>query len=334
VNTLPDEFDAGELSGFLAAGWGFDLEAAHYAPVGAGSYHWLVRDRAGERGFVTVDDLDHKSWLGDDRERTFAGLRRAFDTAAALRHSGLGFVVAPTAARDGETVLRVAPRYALALFPFVDGESSEWGRHESPEERAALVALLAELHEATPAVASVAHSVGLELPGRQLLEAALRELKGPWTGGPFSEPAREALASHASDVTDLVGLADRLAAEVAGRGKSWVVTHGEPHSGNVMRIGATRLLVDWDTVALAPPERDLWMVVESADDAAIYSDATGRQVDDDAVTFFRLTWDLKDLAEHLGVLRSPHPESEDTQRAFDGLVNCVTSRDHWAAYFS
>ncbi len=59
------------------------------------------------------------------------------------------------------------------------------------------------------------------------------------------------------------------------------------------------MLVDWDTVALAPPERDLWMVVESAEDAAIYADATGRQVDDEALQFFRLTWDLKDLAEYL-----------------------------------
>ena len=39
------------------------------------------------------------------------------------------------------------------------------------------------------------------------------------------------------------------------------MTHGEPHAGNVMRTDEGRLLVDWDTVALAPPERDLWMLV-------------------------------------------------------------------------
>jgi spectinomycin phosphotransferase len=332
VNTLPDDFDAGELAGFLADGWGFELETADYAPLGAGSYHWLVRDTAGTHGFVTVDDLDHKTWLGDDRELVFDGLRRAFDTAVALRHSGLDFVVAPTPARNGESVSRVGPRYAMALFPLVDGESSEWGRHESPEERAAIVTLLAELHLATPAVASVARSAGLELPGRHQLEAGLRELHGRWSGGPFAEPAREALARHAADVRDLIGLADRLAAEIAKRGDPWVVTHGEPHSGNVMRIAANRLLVDWDTVALAPPERDLWMVVESPEDAARYAEATGRDVDHEALSFFRLTWDLKDLAEYLGALRSPHHESEDTQRAYDGLVNCVTSRDQWAEY--
>jgi spectinomycin phosphotransferase len=324
VNTLPDDFDASVLPEVLADGWGFDVAAADYAPLGAGSYHWVVRDRAGTRGFVTVDDLDHKAWLGDEREVVFDGLRRVFGTALALSDGGLDFVVAPIAARDGGTVRRVAPRYAAALFPFVDGESSEWGRHEAPEERAILVSLLAKLHRATPAVTSVARTVGLDLPGRQHLEAGLRELNVPWSGGAFSEPAREALARHAADVTELIGLADRLAAAVAGRGNPWVITHGEPHSGNFMRRGTTRLLVDWDTVALAPPERDLWMVVESAEDAAIYANATGRQVDEEALSFFRLTWDLKDLAEYLSALRSPHRESEDTQRAYNGIVNCVT----------
>ena len=41
----------------------------------------------------------------------------------------------------------------------------------------------------------------------------------------------------------------------------WVVTHGEPHPVNVMQTDAGRVLIDWDTVAIAPPERDLWMVI-------------------------------------------------------------------------
>ena len=34
-----------------AEGWGFDVETADYAPLGAGSYHWLVRDRSGRARF-------------------------------------------------------------------------------------------------------------------------------------------------------------------------------------------------------------------------------------------------------------------------------------------
>ena len=323
MKALPDEFDAGALSGYLADGWGFDVEAADYAAVGAGSYHWVVRDRKGTRGFVTVDDLDRKTWLGDTRESAFDGLRRAFDTASTLRASGLGFVVAPILTSRGESVLRIGPRDSIALFPLVDGQSGEYGEYDTAG-RAAVVALLAELHRATPAVASVSATVGLDLPGRRHLEAGLQELNETWLGGPFSEPARQALAGHASGVAEAIALADRLAADVASRNGEWVVTHGEPHAANVMRTAESHVLVDWDTVALAPPERDLWMVMgDTADEAAIYADATGRRVDDVAVNFFRLTWDLKDIAECLNALRSPHGETEDTAKTYEILMSCV-----------
>jgi spectinomycin phosphotransferase len=187
--------------------------------------------------------------------------------------------------------------------------------------------LLARLHGATPAVAAIANNTGLTLPGSEHLEAGLRELDTSWSEGPFSESAREALAENAAHVVELLAEADRLAAEVHGRGAAHVITHGEPHAGNVMHAGSSRLLVDWDTVSLAPPERDLWLVIETPEDADAYTDATGRAVDAAAIAFFRLTWDLKDLAEYLKLLRAPHVESDDTRRALTGVVSCVTGAE-------
>jgi aminoglycoside phosphotransferase (APT) family kinase protein len=44
---------------------------------------------------------------------------------------------------------------------------------------------------------------------------------------------------------------------------SWVVTHGEPHRGNVIRDPRGGVyLVDWDTTLIAPRERDLRMVLD------------------------------------------------------------------------
>ncbi len=325
----PEELETSALTDFLADGWDFDVEALDYMPVGGGSYHWVVEDTEGRRAFVTADDLDQKPWLGDTRESAFDGLTRAFDTAVALRDGGLGFVVAPIPTIRDQTVRRIGSRYTVALFPFVDGQTGTFGHYENVE-RAALLTMLAELHRA-PVVGSVTSRVDLALPGRHRLEAALRGLSQNWSGGPLSEPARKLLASHASDVAELLALSDRLAIEVARRNTDWVVTHGEPHGGNLMRVGGSHVLVDWDTVALAPPERDLWMLVgDNGEEASGYADATGHEPDAIAMNFFRLRWGLADIAAFTDLLRSPHGHTEDTEKAYDALTFYVGARDRWA----
>ena len=87
--------------------------------------------------------------------------------------------------------------------------------------------------------------------------------------------------------------------------------------------------VDWDTAALAPRERDLWMLADEPDDLAAYAELTGAEIDRDALDFFRLTWDLKDIAEYLNVLRSPHDENEDTRTALERITRSMSRRDEW-----
>jgi len=320
LRALPHAFDAGQLPALLADGWEFEVESEDYAAVGGGSYHLVVRDATGGLAFVTVDDLDQKPWLGDTRDDVFDGLRLAFDTAVALRESGLDFVVAPLPDAGGASLPRVDSRHTVALFPFVEGQAGRFGEYE-PAERDAVIRMLDELHLATPAVSAVARRLPLDVPGRGHLEVALRELDEPWSGGPFSEPVREALARHASDVAELFALADRLRADVAAHGGDWVITHGEPHAGNVMRVDGSYVLVDWDTVALAPAERDFWML----------GDGPGRKVDQAAMDFYRLAWDLDDLAAFTNELRLPHRESKDTVKAYEGVQHCLAARARWAA---
>lgn len=332
VKDLPEDVETDALIGSLADGWGFDVESIDYAAIGFGSYHWVATDARGTRGFVTVDDLEQKPWLGDTRETVFDGLMRAFDTAVALRDAGLGFVVAPILTSEGEAVRRIGARHTVALFPFVEGQAGRFGEYGTAEERAAVVKMFARLHQATSAVESIARRIDLHVPGRRYLESGLQEVSQTWSGGPFSEPARDALAKHASDVAELLDLFDRLSRSVATRSSKWVITHGEPHAVNLIRTDASQVLVDWDTVALAPPERDLWMLVgDTGGDAATYANLTGHEPDQVAMDFFRLTWDLGDLAAYTHVLRSPHRHSEDTVKAYEGLTKCVAIRDRWAA---
>jgi len=329
MRTPPEDLDPGTLTRELADGWGIAVGRIDYAPVGAGSHHWTVVAADGRHAFATVDHLGQKAWLGDEPDAAFAGLRAALDTAAALAGAGLGFVVAPLPSRAGEILRRIGELYALAVYPFVDGAA---GRFDDPPNAPGVVEMLVAVHGATAAAPPDANVAGLSLPGGSHIELALRD-GGAWQGGPYSERAQRAFHARRDDVIELLGLAERLAAAVRARGRADVVTHGEPHPANIMTTAGGKVLVDWDTVALAPPERDLWTLARTPEDeaAVAYTEATGRAVDANALDFFRLTWDLKDLAEYLNVLRAPHVESEDTARELRGLEHCVSIRDEWAS---
>ncbi|GLY80381.1 hypothetical protein Airi01_086480 [Actinoallomurus iriomotensis] len=316
VRARPEDLDEERLLRALDA-WGIGATSLEYAPVGFGDHHWIAAG-GGEKWFVTVADLRLKG--EPDAHAALRHLRAAMDTAAALRD--LDFVVAPLPAAGGETVRPLGPRYAVSVFPFLAGTSGDFDRPRTESERGAVLELLAVLHrQAPPASAPV---LGLELSTRDLLRSALDGAIG-WAAGPFAEPARALLAGHARAIRRRLEEFDRLVEDVRTRGGAPVLTHGEPHPGNLLRYEDGHLLVDWDTVGLAPPERDLWSVAESPEDLERYADAAGRTVDASALALYRLRWDLEEVACYVDWFRAPHDRSPDTEEAWQGLRESVAN---------
>jgi spectinomycin phosphotransferase len=325
LRTAPESLADSRLIASLADAWGLDAVQIEYLPVGGGSHHWRVADRDGKRYFVTVDDLDQKAYLGPDRDSAFEGLRAALDTAHALRHqAGLEFVVAPLPTSNAETVSRIGSRHAVAVYPLVEGTPPGWGATLEPGERASLVRMLARLHKTSPAAAPFARPFSAGLPVRRKLERALQELDVAWTGGPFSEPARALLAHHAAGINKLLAAFDELAHAVEAAKAEQVITHGEPHGGNILRAGDKLVFIDWDTVRLAPRERDLWMLAAAnPDDLELYSQESGRSVDESAIALYRLRWQLDDISLFVEDLRSKHRRTGDTEHAWSALVKSM-----------
>jgi spectinomycin phosphotransferase len=325
VKSRPVGIDDSDVVRAVADGWHITADA-EYAAVGFGSHHWFATDAEGQRFFVTLDDLDVKPWLGDTRDSAFTGLQKAFDAAVSLRErAGLDFVLASLPSVDGESVRRVGQQHSIAVFPFIDGESGGFGDDTSPGQRGEMTRLVARLHQATPRVPGVSPPLALGFAGRPGLEAALQELDDPWTCGPFAEPARAWLASHAGDLGRLLDDFDQVVRAVVATQGTPVITHGEPHPGNVMRSHGNLLLIDWDTVALALPERDLWLVATgSGEEVALYEDLTGRQVSSAALSLYRQAWELADIAAFIDEFRTPHQRTADTEDAWTYLQSAVS----------
>jgi spectinomycin phosphotransferase len=93
------------------------------------------------------------------------------------------------------------------------------------------------------------------------------------------------------------------------------------------------LLVDWDTVGLAPPERDLWMFDDGSPSIlAPYTEASGRVVDNTAISLFRLAWTLSDIAAFTALFRSDHGRNQGAEKSLsaftDSLVGALTTRPY------
>lgn len=330
VHEEPQDLRQTTLAEALERHWGIAAARLDYLPIGFGSHHWEAVGAAGSRWFVSADDLRGGPHAGRDPGEAFAALERAYRTAAALREAGLEFVVGPVPSRDGGVLHRIGVRYAIRVEPFVDGVAAESGEYERPDDRRRMGALIGRLHAASGDVPrGLPGREDFTLPGRTALEEALAELETPWDAGPFAEPARALLRAHAGPVRERLRAHDRRAERLRDAPGGWVVTHGEPHSANLIRDtrGGLRL-VDWDTALIGPPERDLWMVVDPEltgwDE---YREVTGAlRLDEQALGLYRERWALAEIGVYVAEFRRPHVETEDTRASWEELGEYLPGR--------
>lgn len=253
VKALPDGLDERDIRLSLAEHWDFVADTVEYFPEGFGSYHWIAPDADGARRFVTVDDLDTKSWLGNTRDAAFEGLHTAFDVASTLRHRAkLSFVVAPLQTRDEQTLVRLDERHTISAYPIAPGASGDFGDRPTSHQRRRIIEMLVDLHRATPLVRSTASQCDLSIPGRDVLTDTISDLSRSWDSGPYAKPARAALTHGRPAILRLFPVFDVLADGLAAD-DDLVITHVEPHLGNVMRDGARSRLSTGTPSALPSP---------------------------------------------------------------------------------
>jgi spectinomycin phosphotransferase len=316
VRERPVDISDSDVAAALARQWALTMQDMSYLPVGFGGYHWLAADPTGTRWFVTVSDLA-SPWVPD--------LPAAMQTAAWLAtQAGLGFVVAPVPTRAGQVVGSLDRRHALTLFPYLDAAPSHFEDPIDDGDRAAIIDMLARLHTAIPEGIQVP-SRPLELGTRQAIDQALGSLGVPWTSGPYAEPGRDLLARYERPLRQAFTRFDGLLDRLREAGRPYVITHGEPHPGNLLRTRAGLRLIDWDMTALARPERDLWWVISGDQDAARYSRRTGWTVNQDALALYRLRWDLDDIAGFLSQIGGPHQQTADTLMTWTELQKSLES---------
>lgn len=325
MQSRPFDLSDAAVAEAVSDGWNLQPTTASYEPVGFGSHHWAIEDGAGGRWFASVDVLAE-----GDADASFDRLAAALDLAVAARGAGLAFVVAPVRSPDGAVVRRLLGRYALALYPYMIGPSGSFSDALTPADAAELTGLLCSLH-AVPYTRNAEAGLGrgvetFTLRGRDRLEAALAELTDAdlWPG-PYGERLRPLLGTYADDADRVLREHDRLVTAARPQADQLVLTHGEPHPGNLIRTPSGLVLVDWETALPGPPERDIWLLDArtGGQASADYTARSGRPLNPELLTRYHLAWSLVDLAEFVELLRFTPDQTEDTVWSWDALLSTL-----------
>jgi spectinomycin phosphotransferase len=305
----------------VRSAWGFEVTSVEHLELGAGAWHWRVCVGDGPEWFATVEAVG----TAEERQTLLA----AYEATIALAPR-LPFAVPPVRTRDARVAVDVAPGLLLSLTPFLEGTAGG-GPMDDDATRSSVAGLLGALHR---------HPRPRHLPawrprigwharaGREELERCLTLEQ--WSGGPWSVPAARMLADARPVVERSMRRFALLGAAVAGTVDRWVVTHGEPHTANLVDTPDGPRLVDWATLRLAPRERDLREVLGEAEGSEpwfAYVEAGGSPdpLSPDTLELFALQWHLSEIAEYAVRFSRSHEDTADERRCFGDLESEVAA---------
>jgi spectinomycin phosphotransferase len=304
--------------------WGLTGCRAAYLPAGAGSHNWVVSGDAGT-WFVKIDPAGPDSEFFD---ATYA-------TAAALADAGLDMVLGPVRDREGAPRRRVSADWQVAVFPYVRGRNAT----RAVSDRVRVARAIGRLHssEFVPPEA-LRWTPGWLQP--QLTQRLDQGLDRRWDQGPFGERARALLLNDRPGILRLLDLSAGHAAQLEQSRDRWVMTHGEPNSGNVMIDAAGRVvLIDCNGMLLAPPERDLRVLLYGhngverpgmakvvAGYLSLAGDARPRLF---VMELFVAEWHLAEIERYAQQFLGPHQDSDDARAAWTALTGYVPVRQNW-----
>jgi spectinomycin phosphotransferase len=302
----PPEVADVDLLGVVRRAWDADVDRVSYLAVGFGAHHWKANAGTEPRLFVTYDQA-----AGPDD--AFAELEAAYDGAVTLHERDLEFVIAPLRGREGGVLVPFA-RGALSCTPWRDGTSG--GSLDLPWTTDALQ----RLHASEPPAGLVRWRPKV---GPDLAEVLASSTSRAWGPGPYADDARASVAGRLDDIAGWTARYHHLAA--VARTRSWVATHGEPHSDNQLQTADGRFLIDWDTLRLAPVEVDLRVLVENG--------ARPHEVDadPDMLELFDLEWRLDEINQYAAWFAAPHAGTRDDEIAFGGLLHELERPDQAAS---
>lgn len=246
-----------------------------------------------------------------------------------LADQGIEQVIAPISTRTG-CLWASLESFRLILYPFIEGHNG-YQVNLSDHHWVTLGMTLKRIHT-TVVPPALRGCIRREIYAPQWRES-VKDFLGRLGHNPPEDPIAAKLtgflrAKH-EEILDLVGRAERLAAELQARFEDFVLCHSDVHAGNLLIATDSALyLVDWDEPILAPKERDLMSVggglmgaghTLQEEEALFYRGYSPTSIDPVALAYYRYERIIDDIAVECDCITSGK-ESDDDRRQSLGYL--------------
>ncbi len=251
--------------------------------------------------------------VADDARPYFLKLRSgAFDETSVaiprlLSDQGMAQIIAPLLTSTGQLWTRLGT-FAVMLAPFVAGRNG-FEVHVSDRQRIEIGAALKRIH-----TTALPESLIRRIPREEYApywRDMVRDFQARAEDTIFAEPVAAQLTvllrEKRAVIDDLILRAEQLGNLLQTRALEYVVCHADLHAWNLLIDANARLyIVDWDTLILAPKERDLMFigagidnVWRSAREQALFYQGYGpTEVDLSALAYYRYERIVEDIATY------------------------------------
>ena len=227
-----------------------------------------------------------------------------------LHDQGIQHIIAPLATRAGRLWehLDALDGFNVLLYPFIEGDNG-WEVALTDSQWVKFGVALKAIHSLTPppVLMSQLQRETYSPKWREIVRGFQARVDDEVFADPISAQLAALLKTNRAVVDDLSARAQRLAQALRiNPSLETVICHADLHMGNLL-ITATGdfYIVDWDTVILAPKERDLMFIgggigrLESPQEIALFYEGYGEtQIDPVALAYYRYERIVEDIAAY------------------------------------
>lgn len=239
-----------QIIGCLEAEYGLSVTGIAFLPIGVDVNTAVYR--------VVTEDARH--YFLKLRRRDFSA--ETVTIPHWLAEAGMQPLIPPVASRITGALWSELGSFTVILYPFVSG-SSGWEVNLSQQQWIELGAGLSALHTAAvpPELMSMIPREAYSSVWRDRVTAFLRQATDQVCDDPITARLADLLNEKRAGIRHIVARAEQLSHVLVRQPPEHCLCHGDFHAGNILVDTKNDVyIVDWDTLILAPRERDLMFI--------------------------------------------------------------------------